>query len=180
MDEPAQPIPEQKRTLLPLPLAGATLLAMALSGGRLNGKQTPLGIVALELAGTESKAREVIAAWDGAARRRAISAVKLDYAFIVLYVVTLGRACIVTAERLRGRRRLAAAGMLLGYAQWAAGLLDAIENAVLLKMLHGDPAQPWPRVARLCAIPKFVLVTLGLLYILFGWLSGRTPPAAEL
>jgi hypothetical protein len=66
--------------------------------------------------------------------------------------------------------------MALGYTQGAAGLLDAIENVALLRMLHGGVAQPWPRIARLCAIPKFAIVALGMLYVLAGWLSGRKIP----
>ena len=61
--------------------------------------------------------------------------------------------------------------LFLAWGQWLAALLDAIENGALLTMLLDVPAQPWPVVAWWCAIAKFALVLLGLLFVLVGGVS---------
>jgi hypothetical protein len=67
-------------------------------------------------------------------------------------------------------------GMALAWGQAVAVLCDAIENIVLLKMLLSAAAEPWPAVARWCAVVKFALVLAGLVYALAGfifWLATR-------
>jgi hypothetical protein len=64
---------------------------------------------------------------------------------------------------------LAAIGLPLAWLQWFAGLLDAVENIALLNVLDGPVEQPWPRLAQLCALAKFALILLGLLYMIYGW-----------
>ena len=167
------PIPEMSRWLLFILLAPLSLVLMIPAGGRLNSKRTPLGIVALELAGTPRKARQVIAAWDVAAQQRAKAAVRLDYLFLVTYSTAVSLACMLAAGRWHKRSRMARTGIVLAWAQWVAGLLDAVENAALLRMLQGRLEQPWPRIAQTCAVPKFAIVGLGLLYALASWLAGR-------
>jgi len=57
---------------------------------------------------------------------------------------------------------------LLAWAQFLAAFLDAIENYALIRVLLGSTENIWPALARLCAGPKFLIVTLGLLYIICG------------
>ena len=45
---------------------------------------------------------------------------------------------------------------------------DSLENVALLKLLFGSEQTAWSVVARACAIPKFLIVLLGLLYILIA------------
>lgn len=166
------PIPEATRAQLLPPLAVASLLLLALTGGSLNSRRTPLGIVELELAGTERRARVVLDAWDAAERQCARDAVRLDFLFLLVYSAAIGVACTLAAGRLRARSWLVRAGFMLAWLQWSAALLDAVENAALLTMLHGAVRQPWPRIARVCAIPKFVLVGVGLIHAAYGRLGG--------
>ena len=61
--------------------------------------------------------------------------------------------------------------MFLVWAQFVAMLLDATENYALIRVLLGlTGSQPalWPMVARWCAIPKFIIVGAGLLYLIVG------------
>ena len=86
-----------------------------------------------------------------------------------LYSTAIACACAWIAGALRDRARpLALIGWLLGWGQWLAALLDAVENGALLTMLLDVPAQPWPAVARWCAVLKFALVLLGLIYTIVG------------
>lgn len=166
------PIPETRRAQLLPPLAGLSVVLMALTGGGLNSRRTPLGIVDLELAGTECRAREVLEEWGPAGRRRARNAVRLDFFFLLVYSTAIGLACTLAAARLSSKPGLARAGVLLAWLQWGAALLDAVENAALLRMLRGAVRQPWPRIARGCALPKFAIVGLGLTYAAYGRLAG--------
>ena len=167
------PIPQRvRRRLLPI-LAALCLPLMALTGGRLNSRRTPGGIVDLELAGTEGRAGAVLAAWDPDAQRRARFAVRLDFLFLLVYSTAIGMACMEAADRLRHQPRPARAGSALAWLQWGAALLDAVENAAMLQILGGRVRQPWPAIARSCALPKFVIVALGLVYALYGWVAGR-------
>ena len=51
MSRMVYPIPEKSRLALFQLLAGLSMVLMVMTGGGLNSKRTPLGIVALELAG---------------------------------------------------------------------------------------------------------------------------------
>ena len=66
-----------------------------------------------------------------------------------------------------------------GRTSWAifgAALLDSVENYALIQVLLGTEQSIWPAVARICAIPKFLIVGLGLLYVLLGaitWVAAK-------
>ena len=60
------------------------------------------GLFALEMAGDEQKAREVLASRDEEeARSGALLNVYLDYLFLVIYSTTIGPACLWGAGTLR-------------------------------------------------------------------------------
>ena len=123
------------------------------------------GIVGLELAGEADDARELIGSWEETDRAAAAASVGLDYPFILLYSSTLGLGCLMAGDRLRASGwPLAGAGRWLAWGQSVAGILDAVENVALLAMLIGAVASPWPRLAQVCAVPKFLLVAAGIVY----------------
>jgi hypothetical protein len=62
-------------------------------------------------------------------------------------------------------------GTLLAWAQFGAALLDALENYALIQVLLGSQQALWPVVARWCAIPKFLIVAAGLVYVGIGTVS---------
>ena len=55
-------------------------------------------------------------------------------------------------------------GVLLAWGLWLAAIFDAVENYALITMMYGSPADPYPLVAAFCAICKFSLILLGLIY----------------
>jgi hypothetical protein len=176
MRHPLSAIPHGRRRLVFLPLLALTLLSMLVLAG-LNRPLAPYGIVAFELAGEQQRAVEIVGAWGEAARLSAAFGLGFDYLYLVAYSTTIGLACLWAAEQLRDRGwPLAGIGMALAWAQWLAGLLDAVENATLFRVLLGPVEQPWPLIARWSAIFKFALVAIGLLYALAGalaWLTRR-------
>ena len=65
-------------------------------------------------------------------------------------------------------RAAAQVGIVLAWAQFAAATLDAVENYALIRVMLGSTPNLWPALARACAIPKFAIVGLGLLYLIVG------------
>lgn len=176
--------PERRRPAL-LGLVVATLgvsMLMRASGAALLNASAPAGIVSLELARTPARATQIMVSWvrDGAIDA-AISNVKLDYLFLLTYAPTIALACLLAMVSLEGRPRLAAIGPLVGLGSLLAGALDALENVGLLQMLEhpGHAEESWAFLAFACAVPKFILVALGLLYAGSGAFARLAPPAQK-
>jgi hypothetical protein len=133
------------------------------------------GVIELELMRTTGKARQVLSDYGADGRSAARTSLWLDYPYLVSYALFLALACVGISARARrlGRRRWAAVGIALAWAGLLAGVFDAIENAALLRVLAGHPEQPYPAVAYLCAIPKFVLSAAAVLYAVTGLLALR-------
>ena len=133
------------------------------------------GVIELELMRTTAKAEQVLSDYGTAGRSAARTSLWLDYPYLVAYALFLALACGAISQRARrlGRDRWAAVGVALAWAGLLAGLLDAVENAALLRVLAGHPDQPYPAVAYFCAVPKFVLSAAALLYAGAGLLVLR-------
>jgi hypothetical protein len=145
------------------------IVGMQVVSGPLETAAAPSGIVSYELAGDVAAAQAILDSWDAGVRVRVGFNLGLDYLFLALYSTAIACACAWIAGALRGRvRPLALMGLTLGWGQWLAALLDAVENGALLTMLLDVPAQPWPAVAWWSAVLKFALVLLGLIYTIVG------------
>jgi hypothetical protein len=172
MRHPFQAIPPEVRPKVFWPMLAITLFLLVLLN--LEGKPmvtpaAPLGIVSYELAGSVSRAQQILASWDQRAQLSAAFSLGLDYVFMLAYSTTIGLACIWTADVLRRRSwPLAWVGAPLAWGQWLAAAFDATENIALVIILFGTVQAPWPEVARWCAIFKFSLIFLGLVYAFFG------------
>lgn len=132
------------------------------------------GIIPFELAGGEARATAIMRRWGRPGQAAARRSLLLDYPYLASYSCLLALACDATAESLRRRERfwLAAAGAPLAWGQLAAGACDAAENAALLAVLAGARRR-MPVVARVFAVNKFVLLGLGLAYLLIGFALTR-------
>jgi len=161
MTHPFEAISAGDYGLLFLPLLALSLLLTAVLAA------LPLrpSIVKFELAGNISKVREILGLWDQASQVRAAFSLGLDFLYLVVYSTTISLACIWAAKVYQAHELpLGPAGILLAWGQWLAALLDAIENVALVTILFGFIRDPWPQIAKWCAISKFGLVILGLLY----------------
>jgi hypothetical protein len=172
MRHPFQSIPADKRPKVFWPLLVITLFLMVLlnlEGKPMVTQAAPLGIVSYELAGSVSRAQKILASWDQQAQLSAAFSLGLDYVFMLAYSAAIGLACIWTADALRRRGwPLASLGAPLAWGLWLAAAFDAMENIALVVILFGTVQAPWPEVARWCAIFKFSLIFLGLVYAFFG------------
>ncbi|MBA2448682.1 MAG: patatin-like phospholipase family protein [Chloroflexi bacterium] len=156
-------------------LALAVLWLWAVEPARLAGRayatpEAPWGIVSLELAVSATDADAIVRSWDRQGLRdRAIRDTWLDYLFVLLYATFLGLGCLLTANLLRAQGWPGGLlGTPLARGIVLAGALDIVENVALLVMLGGAVSDFWAALARVCAIPKFVLIAAGAAYTLLG------------
>lgn len=148
-------------------LVGFTLLVMLainLMSTPLQNEQVPYGIVSYEFSGTAGQAQTYIASWDETTRLYAALGLGFDYLFLLLYASSLSLGCVRAAARFASPTL----GYSLAWGQLAAGVFDAVENAGLIALLFGSTSDSWAAVAWWCAIFKFVLVAMGLIFILAG------------
>ncbi len=147
----------------------AVIVAMLVVGAPVKTEAAPDGILSYELAGTAAKARAMVDSWDHRQQVFVALSLGLDYLFLVCYPSSIALACVLLTRRFSGRLAfLATVGALLAWAQFVSGLLDGIENYALIRILLGAEGELWPRMALWCAVPKFGIVALGLLYMIFG------------
>ena len=150
-------------------LAVLTMVALQLLGGPLKTEASPAGIVSFELAGNLTNAGRILNSWDSSARVYAGLNLGLDYLFIDAYVVAIGMGCVLVAGNRGGPAKLfGVAGVFLAWGMLVAGTLDCLENYSLIRLLLGSQANAFAVVARSCAIPKLLIVLLGLLYVIVG------------
>ncbi|MGB7874468.1 MAG: hypothetical protein WBL25_08790 [Anaerolineales bacterium] len=140
----------------------------------------PNGILSFELAGTPEKAFQILVSWEAVnndspianeLRRKLYAAfgLGLDYLFMPVYATTLALGILLAT----GRHKIwfGTLGAWLGWGAYAAALFDTVENYALVQiLLMNQLRSPYPQVASVCAIVKFGLLILGLVFALVGWL----------
>ena len=147
----------------------ATMMCMNIIGYPLVNETAPQGIVSFEFAGTFEIAQRMMASWGEKGLISAGLSLGFDYLFLFVYAICIGLGCVLVARAMQYRVRIfLPIGALLAWAQFFAAFLDAIENYALIRVLLGSTENIWPALARLCAGPKFLIVTLGLLYTICG------------
>jgi hypothetical protein len=147
----------------------AVMFCLNLVGKRLITPAAPYGIISFELAGSVEKAQQIIDSWDQDARLYAAFSLGFDYLFMVLYSTTIALACLWGGRVLQIRNMPGnISGILLAWGLWLAAVLDGIENIALSLSLFTTPSAPWPQVAQISAILKFVLIFLGLIFTFFA------------
>ena len=183
MQHPLEKIPEpiRRRWLWSLLIAsGILVMIFAVTGASLNTGAAPQGIVSLQVAGSVTKASEMIASWDSKARLLAAFGLGIDYLFMPVYATLLGLACIGAAQQLRRSKwPLATLGSWLAWGLWLAAIFDALENIAQLVMLLGPVVSPWPEISAVCAYIKFALIFTGIQYAFYGvavWGLARFAP----
>ncbi len=153
-------------------LLSATLLtSMHSLDQTLITETAPRGIVSFELAGSIEKVGQILKEWGPEGKAYATLSLGLDYLFLIVYALFISLSCVRIARHFKLKFSfLAACGFILGWAQFLAALLDAIENFALINLAFDSRRESWPIIARWCAIVKFGIVAVGLVYILTGTL----------
>jgi hypothetical protein len=153
--------------LLSLVLAIVTMVALNEQGRYLRTAEAPDGIVTFELIGNKAGAERIIASWGEKGRVVAGLNLGLDYLFMLIYAGGLSLGAAIAARR-HARFSLVRAGFgrVLAWAALLAGLLDAVENYALIRILLGAQGDFWPALSRSCARPKFAIVGVVMAYVL--------------
>ena len=132
------------------------------------------GIVDFELAGEPEQAVEILDDWGQDGREGTERAIKIDFAYLVAYSVLLTLACASVAIILdqRGWGRTARAGWRLAALSPLAGVLDAVENIALLRVLNeydsGTISNSVTQVANVAASAKFAIVMVGFAFVIIA------------
>jgi hypothetical protein len=135
-------------------------------------------VVPLELAGSARAFFEAKAVLEAAGKSPWWGTV-IDYAFIVTYIIVAGGLALYAGTRLGidGWRR---AGEWFMRAAIVAGLLDVIENTLILIMLAGEPQDSMAVVVAGAAGVKFLLLLGGTVpFVLLAWARGWFPSAGQ-
>jgi hypothetical protein len=161
----------KKESLLPvfvvsLMITIFIIVAMQILGMPLMTEAAPAGIVTFEFAGDLDTAQAIIASWGHDSLIYAGLNLGFDYLFMVAYGITIGSGCVLISERLR--YKISLLGILLAWGSILAALLDALENYALIRLLLGSINETWAVIAKWCAGVKFILVAVGIVYVLFG------------
>jgi hypothetical protein len=145
------------------------IVGMQFAGGPLATSAAPSGIISFEFARTLTNAQAIVESWGAEGQVYAGINLGLDYLFMASYGLAIGLGCVLVSRGLSHRFKfLASRGVFLAWGALLAALLDALENYGLMRLLLGSTDEVWPRLAYWCAGPKFVLVALGLLYVIVG------------
>jgi hypothetical protein len=183
MTHPFEKIPAKNRKYIFWPMFILTLVLSAtltLLGNDLKEAKdeqgnpvSPCGILSFEFITDAAAANDMLRYWGESKKVSAAFNLGLDYLFIFAYANTIALACVwlACALRERGFPGLAAAGIFIAWLQWLAGMLDAVENAALIRILFHGPTDLLANISRYCAIPKFVIALgFGNGYIILGLL----------
>jgi hypothetical protein len=153
-------------------LTVAVMVILNVLGVPMKTEQAPGGIISFEFARELAVARGMVQSWGETGRVYAGLNLGLDYLFLFCYSSAIGLGCVLVARGLSGWIEvLAVVGLPLSWAQFVAALLDAVENYALIQVLLGSGQASWPVVAWWCAVPKFIIVAAGLVYVIVGALA---------
>ncbi len=167
-------IPTWLRLLLLLGSAAASLWLIGTHRSALEPAvdDSDYGIVAFEFAGSPDEAEKILDDWNEDGREAARDAIRIDYGFLVAYTVLLALACGSLALILDGWAWgwFESLGWWLAGLMPLAGLLDAVENTALLRVLDGyesgSISGTATRLAAGAAAVKFAIAIAAGLYVL--------------
>jgi hypothetical protein len=147
----------------------ALLIVLVLLDGRMRDAGGP-GIIGFEFAGSEHRVAEILADWGDDGQDAARLSLWIDYPYLLVYGAFLTLAVAATrdlAARLDLRRLAAIGGIVVFFPAAGAGF-DALEDVGLLIALDGNGGNAAPLLATICAVAKFVLIDVAILYVIVG------------
>jgi len=128
------------------------------------------GIIAFELAGTTTRAAEILGHWGQEGRDAARLSLGIDFVYLVVYGVFLTLAVLELRDvaRARGWDAYAGPGTVIAVLPGVAAACDVVEDVGLWLMIEGVGTGPLPLVATGFAIVKFAALAVVAVYLLAG------------
>lgn len=143
------------------------LITLAIIDQHLSNQIAVYGIISFELSGSLLESLKIITSWNSTAQIYAGFSLGLDYFFLFAYSFFLYATSVHLATQYKDKMIFVyRIGLSVGLLQLSAGLLDAIENYMLLRLLSGSYDEIFSILAYYCASVKFIFVGIGMLYIL--------------
>ena len=137
--------------------------------GPLHNSVAPGGIVSFEFSKDFDSAKDIINSWDDNAKLNAGLSLGIDYLFLVAYSLFFSISIYLISKRFQYKfALLRKIGVTLATLILVAALCDAIENFALIKLLIGSQNTIFPPIAYYFASIKFIILGIGIIYILIG------------
>lgn len=160
---------EKKLTITLLILVIVLIASMKYFDIPLTNEVAPNGIVSFELAKELNVSKSILNSWDTQAKTSAGMSMGLDFLFLIVYASFIALLIHKLNERVWKNSKIYKLGVLLILGMYVAAFFDAIENIALIKLLLGNLQQHWSSIAFYFAIMKFLLLILGILFIVVSW-----------
>lgn len=135
--------------------------------------------LALEYAGTEARAKEMLDKWDAKAKTAAGFSAGIHFLACTLYTIFWMLLHVFLAGRARdsGRSGLARTSDIMAWGMLVAGLVYALLHVCMLALLFAGPHAPWPQLGLITVIIYHVATLLSLIHAIAAWLLTRKPLA---
>jgi hypothetical protein len=131
-------------------------------------------MVRLQMAGSESAAREVVATWSPDETVDVAFLLGVDAVHLLSYAPLFAVGAVWAGRQLRGR----AAGWapVVAWMALAAAAFDAIENAGMVVMVRGDLDAPVPALTTALAMAKLSMLAAAVVFVAAGFVARRRFP----
>jgi len=138
------------------------IVVLRWQGKELMHPLTPSGILALEFANTPEKLNTVLSVWN---KETVQNNILLDFLFVIAYTwfFILGVAHSTTKWTHKFMQRFGATGIRMAF---LAGILDIIENILMLQSIHGHYSTSSLQLTWYCAAIKFLIVIILLVFMI--------------
>ena len=159
---------EKKLTISLLILLLITISSMLFFDSFLKNEIAENGIISFELAKELETSKAVINSWNEQSKIAASLSMGLDFLFLIVYASFIALLIHKLNDKLWKDTTFYTIGNILVWGAFIMALSDAIENIALIRLLMGDLQQYWSSIAYYFAILKFIILALGILYILIN------------
>ncbi len=160
---------EKKLTIGLLILLLITISSMLFFDGFLKNEIAKNGIISFELAKELETSKAVINSWNEQSKIAASLSMGLDFLFLIVYASFIAILIHKLNDKLWKDTTFYTIGNIFVWGAFMMALSDAIENIALIRLLMGDLQQYWSSIAYYFAILKFVILALGILYVLINF-----------
>lgn len=159
----------KNRTVLLFILLILSIILMRYLGSFLINEIAPNGMFSFEFAKDVQVAENIINSWDVIPTTAAGYSLIFDFIFLVIYSLFIALLVHHTNKKVWKNIAVYKIGVVLIYAQFIAAFCDVVENIALLQLFK-DATQFWTSIAYYFASIKFVLIALGLLFVVLSWI----------
>lgn len=152
-------------------IAVGCLVALMIQGASLRNRIATNGIVSLQLAFTEARARAVLDSWKHIPQTVWLQ-IMIDFPMLVAYPIAISLGCAALSQSLRGLR--ARVALTCSWLVLLAGPLDLVEDLASLQMLSHGATAALALTVSVCASLKFLAVIPSLGFLVVASLRART------